>query len=61
MHRHRTAYISHYNNRYTAPGLLPFLEIEEIKTEAAKSISSHNAYKYNKFFVEIRQSSSLFP
>ena len=44
----RTAYISHYINQYATSGLLPFLEIEIIKTEAAKSISSHNAYKYNK-------------
>ena len=40
--------INLYINRYAKPGLPPFLEIEEIKTEAAKSISSHNGYKYSK-------------
>ena len=36
--------IIHYIIRHATPGLSPFLEIEVIKTEAAKSISSHNGY-----------------
>ena len=47
-----------YIARYATPGLSPFLEIEKIKTEAAKSISSHNGHKYSKI---ITQSSFPFP
>jgi hypothetical protein len=38
-----------YIYRHATPGLSPFLEIEVIKSEAAKSISSHNGYKYKDF------------
>ena len=47
-----------YINRYADSGLSPFLEIEIIKTEAVKSISSHNGYKYSK---KIKQSSYPSP
>ncbi len=42
--------IKFYIIRYATSGLSPFLEIETIKTEAAKSISSHNGYKYSNYF-----------
>jgi len=42
-----------YIDRYADTGLSPFLEIEIIKTEAAKSISSHNGYKYSNFYKKI--------
>jgi hypothetical protein len=41
-----------YIIRRTASGLSPFLEIETIKTEAVKSISSHNGYKYKSLFIK---------
>ena len=37
----------------------PFLEIEIRKTEAAKSISSHNGYKYKQYFVILSSFPSL--
>jgi hypothetical protein len=39
-----------YIVRYAATGPSPFQETEIIKTEAAESISSHNGYKYRKYF-----------
>ena len=41
-----------YIIRYTAPGLLPFLEIEIIKTEAVKSMIFHNGHKYSKYLTK---------
>ena len=43
-----------YIIRYADSGLSPFLEIEIIKTEAVKSISSHNGYKYSDFYISIK-------